>query len=143
MAITDFHLLLFEENASRRASLVEAAGMAGLARLLALGTADEVKDHLNRVVAGATPQERLPTLLLTPLDGPAGLDLLSWMNSRPELRRMVTIGLITPEDGESVGRAYDLRVNSCLIRPADFQGQVDLFQSVRRYWERLNEAPPS
>jgi len=143
MAITDFHLLLFEEDASRRASLVEAAGMAGLARVIALGTADEVKDHLHRVAAGDLPGERLPTLLVTPLDGPPGLDLLAWMNGRPEFRRMVTVGLITPQDGRLVGRAYDLRINSCLIRPDDLQGLVELFRSIRQYWERLNQAAPS
>src|SRR4030095_2449306 len=142
MAITDFHLLLLEENASRRASWVEAAGKAGLARVRALENADAARVYMNRVAAGELPEEQLPTLLLTPLDGPAGLDLLSWLNSRPQFRRMVTIGLIPPQDGQLVGPAYDLRVNSCLILPDEFEGRVDLLRSLRQYWERLNQAPP-
>lgn len=142
MAITDFYLLLLEENASRRASWAKAAGKAGLARMRALENAEEAKAFLNQMSAGELPEERLP-LLVTPLDGQEGLDLLSWLNGRPEFRRMVTIGLISPQDGQLVGQAYDLRVNSCLFQPDDFEGRVDLLRSIRQYWARLNQAPPA
>jgi hypothetical protein len=139
MAITDFHLLLLEDDASRRASLAEAAGKAGVTSLRILAR-EEVRNYLDRVAVGHLERERLPTLLATPLDGASSLRLLAWLNGRPEFRRIITIGLIKPQDGQWVGQAYDLRINSCLVRPDDFDGQVELFRSIRQYWEKLNHA---
>ena len=141
MAITDFHLLLFDDNDERRTSLVRAAQSAGLRQVLSLRDEADVRIHLDRLTQGEVPEGPYPSLVLVPLDGP-GLNLLSWLNGRPLWRRMVTIGLVHPQEGHLIGRAYDLRVNSCLLRPDGFEEQVEFFRSVRRYWEGLNQSPP-
>ena len=141
MAITDFHLLFFDEDDERRASLLRAAERTGLSGVLGLRDEADVRAHLNRLAGGEQPAEWLSTVVLVPLDEP-GLSLLSWLNSRPQGRRMVTVGLVEPQDGHRIGQAYDLRVNSCLLRPEGFEAQVEFFRSVRRYWEGLNQPPP-
>ena len=141
MAITDFHLLLFDDNDERRTSLLRAAQRAGLRRFLGLRDEADVRAHLDRLSRGEPPEGLYPSLVLVPLDGP-GLNLLSWLNGRPLWRRIVTVGLVHPGDGHLIGQAYDLRVNSCLLRPDGFEEQVEFFRSVRRYWEYLNQSPP-
>ena len=140
MAITDFHLLLFDDNDERRTSLLRAAQRAGLRQVLGLRDEADVRAHLDRLALREPAEGLYPSLVLVPLDGP-GLNLLSWLTSRPR-RRMVTIGLVHPRDGHLIGQAYDLRVNSCLLRPEGFEEQVEFFRSVGRYWEDLNQSPP-
>jgi DNA-binding response OmpR family regulator len=130
MAITDFHLLLLEGDPGRRESMLQAAREAGLARVHALSDVAEARNFLD---------ERIPSLLLFDLDAPSGLEILSVVKRRPELRRIVTVGLFDRRDGEALGAAYDLHINSCLVRPNGSEEQVGLFRSLRQYWEGMNQ----
>ena len=141
MAITDFHLLLLEDDPGRRESMLHAAHQAGLERLRAFKDAIEARSYFDGVPEGVTPDGRVPSLLLLNLDDPSGMEILSWLRSRPKLRRVVAVGLFDRRDGQVVGPAYDLHVNSCLVRPDVLDEQVTLFRSLRRYWEDLNQAP--
>jgi len=138
MAITDFHLLLLEHDPRRRESMLQAARQAGLKRLRAFNDAGEARSYFDRMLEG---DGRVPSLLLLSLDEPSGMEILSWLRSRPKLRRVVAVGLFDRRDGQLVGPAYDLHVNSCLVRPDELDEQVTLFRSLRRYWEDLNQAP--
>ncbi len=130
MAITDFHLLLLESDPGRRETMIHAAREAGLASVQA------VSDTAN---ARSVLDGRIPSVLLFDLDAPSGLELLSLVRSRPDLRRIVTIGLIDRRDGQALGPAYDLHINSCLVRPDGAEEQVALFRSLRQYWEGMNQ----
>jgi hypothetical protein len=141
MAIPDFHLLLLEEDPATRDSLLRAAQEAGVACVRALENGADARAYFDELATGRVADGRYPSVFLFRLDRREGLDLLSWVRSRPRLRRLVAIGLIDRHDGQWVGAAYDLHVNSCLVRPADHAGQVELFESLRRYWAQLNQAP--
>jgi CheY-like chemotaxis protein len=141
MAITDFHLLLLEDDPAKRDSLLRAAAEAGVATVRALGNGADARAYFDELAQGRLVGGRSPSVFMLDLERREGLDLLAWVRSRPQLRRLVTIGLIGSQDGRWIGRAYDLHVNSCLVRPDHFAGQVDLFRSLRKYWERLNQAP--
>ena len=141
MAITDFHLLLLENDPATRDSMLRAAAEAGVASVRALETGADARAYFDELAQGRAANGRSPSLFMLDLERREGLDLLAWVRSRPQLRRLVTVGLIGPQDGQWIGRAYDLHVNSCLVRPDHFAGQVDLFKSLRRYWEGLNQAP--
>jgi len=130
MAITDFHLLLLEGDPERRESMVHAARQAGLERVHALSDVAEVRGYIER---------RSPSLLLLDLDAPSGLEMLSLVKSRPDLCGIVTVGLFDRRDGRVLRTAYDLHINSCLVRPDGSEDQVALFRSLRRYWEGLNQ----
>jgi len=130
MAITDFHLLLLEGDPGRRESMAQAARQAGLERVRALTDIADARSYL---------EGRVPSLLLFDLGAPSGLELLSLVKSRPDLRRIVTIGLFDRRDGQALGAAYELHINSCLVRPDGAEEQIALFRSLRRYWEGLNQ----
>ena len=91
MAITDFHLLLLEHDPRRRESMLRAARQAGLKRLRAFNDASEARSYFDRVSEGETPDGRVPSLLLLNLDEPSGMEILSWLRSRPKLRRVVAV----------------------------------------------------
>lgn len=141
MAITDFHLLLLEDDPRRRESMLRAARQAGLERLRAFKDILEARSYFDQVSEGVSPDGRIPSLLLLNLDEPSGMEILSWLRSRPRLRRVVAVGLFDRRDGQVVGPAYDLHVNSCLVRPDALDEQVTFFRSLRHYWEDLNQAP--
>lgn len=136
MAITDFYLLLLDDDPGRRASLEEAARTSGLqGRYHSVRTADDAVNYLQQA------HSRKPSLLMLDLDRDSGVTLLEWLRGRPELRRILTIGLFDQQDGALVNRAYELGVRSCLVRPSAFDDQVAMFHSIRQYWETLNEPP--
>lgn len=141
MAIPDFHLLLLEDDPAMRDSLLRAAQEADVASVRALQDVADARAYFDELAEGRVADGRYPSVFLFRLDRREGLDLLSWVRSRDTLRRLVAIGLIDPQDGQWVGQAYDLHVNSCLVRPSGYTGQVELFQSLRRYWAQLNQAP--
>lgn len=141
MAIPDFHLLLLEEDPAMRESLLRAAAEAGVASVRALESGADARAYFDELAQGRAAEGRYPSLFVLDLERREGLDLLAWVRNRPQLRRLVTIGLLGSQDGRLIGPAYDLHVNSCLIRPDQFAGQVELFKSLRRYWEGLNQAP--
>jgi hypothetical protein len=124
-----------------RDSLLRAAQEADVASVRALQDGADARAYFDELAEGRVADRRYPSLFLFRLDRREGLDLLSWVRSRDTLRRLVAIGLIEPQDGQWVGQAYDLHVNSCLVRPSGYAGQVELFQSLRRYWAQLNQAP--
>lgn len=141
MAMPDFHLLLLEDDPATRDSLLRAAAAAGLAHVRALNSGVDARAYFDELARGREANGRYPSLFMLDLEPPEGLDLLAWVRSRPRLRRLVTVGLIGAQDGQGIGRAYDLHVNSCLVRPDGFAAQVEMFKSLRRYWQGLNQAP--
>lgn len=141
MAIPDFHLLLLEDDPATRDSLLRAAREAGVATVRALQNGADARTYFDELAGGRVADGRYPSVFVFPLNQREGLDLLAYVRSRPPLRRLVAIGLIDHHDGQYVGQAYDLHVNSCLIRPNDYPGQVALFKSLRNYWAQLNQSP--
>ena len=134
MAITDFHLLLLEGDPGRRESMLQAAREAGLARVRALRDDEEARSYFDGV-----PEGRAPSAFLFDLGAPPALEILSLVKSRASLCRIVTIGLFDRRDGKVLGAAYDLHINSCLVRPEGHAERVALFRSLRQYWEGLNQ----
>ena len=133
MRLTDFHMLLIEDNPTRPGPMERAARDAGLnGRIHVVHGRDEAVEYLSR---------RRPSLFLVNLEGSAGLDVLQWMKAQPRLRNMVKVGLLPPSDGIAVSQAYALGLNSCLARPSTSEGLATMFDSIREYWLALNHPP--
>jgi DNA-binding NarL/FixJ family response regulator len=49
--------------------------------------------------------------------------------------------LTTSKAEEDVFRAYDLGVNSFIVKPVTFQSLVDLTLTLNRYWFEIVELP--
>lgn len=86
----------------------------------------------------------LPVLILLDLKLPRrnGLEVLQWLREQPGLKRLPVVILTSSRETPDLARAYDLGVNSYLVKPVDFETLRQLVSTLARYWMTLNENPP-
>lgn len=107
---------------------------------------EELMDYLHRRGKYAhlrnTP---LPGMILLDLNMPRkdGREALKEIKSDPSLRQIPTVVLTTSKAEEDICRAYDLGVNSFIIKPVTFQSLVDVTLTLNRYWFEIVELPPA
>jgi len=85
----------------------------------------------------------LPALILLDLKLPrrSGLEVLSWLKTTAELRRIPVIVLTSSRENVDVDRAYELGVNSYLVKPVEFNALLELIRTLNLYWLVMNEHP--
>jgi CheY-like chemotaxis protein len=84
-----------------------------------------------------------PKLLLVNVDleQQSGFPFLRWLNSERGLNKLPVIGFIGAHDPATIKMAYDLGVNSCLVRPQNPEKWQFMMQLVCQYWLKLNQNP--
>jgi CheY-like chemotaxis protein len=95
-------------------------------------------EYINRTVYP------LPMLVLLDLKLPRrnGLEVLQWLREQPLLRRLPVVILTSSGETPDLERAYDLGVNSYLVKPVDFEALRHLIAALTHYWSTLNISPP-
>jgi CheY-like chemotaxis protein len=85
----------------------------------------------------------LPDLMLLDLKMPRlnGFDVLQWLRQQPGLKRLLVTILTSSDQARDIDRAYDLGVNSYLLKPHGSSDLAELVQRVQRYWLDLNQRP--
>ncbi len=85
----------------------------------------------------------MPILILLDLKLPrrSGLEVLAWIRQQPELKRLLVVVLSSSRESSDLNRAYDLGINSYLVKPVEFRDFVKLIELVETYWLQLNEPP--
>ncbi len=85
----------------------------------------------------------LPGMILLDLNMPRkdGREALREIKSDAALRRVPVIVLTTSKAEEDIYRAYDLGVNSFIVKPVTFKSLVDVTQTLGRYWLEIVELP--
>ncbi|MBU1979206.1 MAG: response regulator, partial [Gammaproteobacteria bacterium] len=83
----------------------------------------------------------LPALVLLDFKLPrkSGLEVLAWMRSQTGLKRMPVVALTSSRERSDVNRAYDLGINSYLVKPVAFDNLMQLVKALGLYWMILNE----
>ncbi len=86
----------------------------------------------------------LPALVLLDIQLPrvTGLDILKHVREKPHTRRLPIVILTSSNEDEDIARSYDLRANSYIRKPVDFDQFVEAVQNLGLYWLVLNELPP-
>ena len=84
-----------------------------------------------------------PALMLLDLKLPrkSGLEVLQWLRQQPGLNRLPVVILSSSKESVDVARAYDLGVNSYLVKPAAFDSLLEMVKTIGLYWFILNEKP--
>jgi CheY-like chemotaxis protein len=82
----------------------------------------------------------LPRLLLLDLKLPrrSGLEVLQWLRSQPELRRIPVLIFTSSKETSDVHRAYDLGANAYLVKPVDMNHLLELLRKVQKFWLEAN-----
>jgi len=85
----------------------------------------------------------LPGMILLDLNMPKkdGREALREIKSDRQLRLIPVVVLTTSKAEEDILRAYDLGVNSFIMKPVTFQSLVDLVLTFSKYWFEVVELP--
>ena len=85
----------------------------------------------------------LPAIILLDLKLPrrSGHEVLVWLKQQPELKRLPVVMLTSSRQTPDVKRAYDLGVNSYLVKPIGFASLLEMMQSFSQYWLNYTELP--
>lgn len=105
---------------------------------------EQLMDYLHRRGNYADQAgQPLPGMILLDLNMPRkdGREALREIKSNPQLRRIPVIILTTSKAEEDIFRAYDLGVNSFIVKPVTFKSLVDVTQTIGRYWLEIVELP--
>jgi len=84
-----------------------------------------------------------PVMVLLDLKLPkvTGLEVLAKMKENPKHRRIPVIVLTSSSDSGDIANAYDLGVNSYIVKPVDFNQFMDVATQINQYWCTLNTQP--
>ena len=87
--------------------------------------------------------EPLPVVILLDLKLPKveGLEVLRQLKSHPEWRTIPVVVLTTSAENADVQAAYQLGVNSYIVKPVDFAAFADVVKQIKVYWLLTNEPP--
>ncbi|MCU0536176.1 MAG: response regulator [Hydrococcus sp. Prado102] len=85
----------------------------------------------------------LPLLILLDLKLPcrSGLEVLKWLRKQPILKRIPVVILTSSKEYIDVNNAYDLGVNSYLLKPVKFEALIKMVKAIDIFWLQLNEYP--
>jgi CheY-like chemotaxis protein len=145
MKIEDLTILVVEDNPTdviliRRA--FEQAKLANPVQFVAHG--DAAVDYLSGQGAYADRSKfPLPILMLLDLKLPrrSGLEVLKWLRSQENLKRLPVVVLTSSKEDRDINAAYDIGVNSYLVKPVEFPGLLEMLKAINLYWLMLNERP--
>ncbi len=85
--------------------------------------------------------EPQPTVILLDLKLPRvdGLEVLRQLKAHPKFRRIPVVVLTTSAENEDVSRAYELGVNSYIVKPVNFDKFMEVASQIELYWTVINE----
>ena len=85
----------------------------------------------------------IPILILLDLKLPrcSGLEVLAWLREQPKLKRLPVVVLTSSNQSSDLNHAYDLGVNSYLVKPVAFNALLEMVKNLNQYWLLLNENP--
>lgn len=104
----------------------------------------ELMDYLHRRNQYSDPATSpRPGIILLDLQMPRmdGFEALGKIKSHPSLGSIPVVILTTSGADEDISRSYQLRANSFIRKPVNFQGLVDAVQALGLYWFQIVELP--
>ena len=85
----------------------------------------------------------LPVVILLDLKLPKvdGLEVLRQMKAHPQFCAVPVVILTTSAEDSDIQTAYQLGVNSYIVKPVDFEKFVQVAEQIELYWTVLNKPP--
>src|SRR5580698_440587 len=105
---------------------------------------EELMDYLRRRGQYThLANQPLPGMVLLDLNMPRkdGREALQEIKADPRLRSIPVVILTTSKAEEDILRAYDLGVNSFILKPVTFESLVEITRTLSKYWFEVVELP--
>ena len=85
----------------------------------------------------------MPAILLLDLKMPFrdGFEVLRWIRSEPRLRKLVVIMFSGSSLEKDVEEAFNLGVNSFVMKPVSFSELLQVIMAIHHYWFGCNHFP--
>lgn len=85
----------------------------------------------------------LPEFVLLDLKLPRkpGLEVLEWLRQQPGLKRLPVVALTSSKLTADINKAYELGINSYLVKPMAFDDLLKMIKALKLYWLTFNEMP--
>jgi CheY-like chemotaxis protein len=137
-------ILLVEDHEDDISLLRNAFKEAGSTGLQVVKNGDEAIDYLEGCGQycdrSAFP---LPSLILLDLKMPrrTGFEVVEWVRAQGGLKRMPIVVLTDSANTDDVNRAYDLGINSYLIKPLELEEIARLVRAFVEYWLIFSKHP--
>src|SRR6266481_326981 len=143
--LKDQIILLAEDDSNDVLLIQRAFQKAGLRNTLkTVRDGDQAISYLSgKGIYSDREQYPLPFLLLLDLKMPGtdGFEVLQWLRSEPELKRLLVVVLTSSNLQADVDRAYELGANSYLVKPVGFDEMLHLVKRFEIYWSEINRTP--
>lgn len=70
-----------------------------------------------------------------------GFDVLRHARAHPTWKQVPFIAFTTSRHADDVTRAYELGVNSYIVKPVDFTSFAEIARTIKSYWLMTNQPP--
>ena len=139
-------ILMADDDSDDRLLTREAANDINLrAELRFVEDGEELMEYLKRRGDYADPvSSPRPDIILLDLNMPrkTGREALNEIKADPELRRIPVVVLTTSNNEDDIVFSYDLGVSSFIVKPAVFDGLVEVMRTLNHYWGDIVCLPP-
>jgi hypothetical protein len=102
------------------------------------------EEALQYIEAHGEPSDmELPTLVLLDLRLPKvdGIDVLRHAREHPVWRQIPFIIVTTSHEDLDISRAYELGVNSYIVKPVEFSAFAEVVKQIKVFWLLMNVPP--
>ena len=102
------------------------------------------REALDFFHAHTTPEDpRLPAVVLLDLHLPKvdGIEVLREARLHPVWKKIPFVVLTTSRENSDISKAYELGVNSYIVKPVNFAAFAEVVQHIKAYWLLINEPP--
>ena len=138
-------ILLVEDNPDDEALTLRAFAKNNIGnRIVVVRDGAEALDWLLKRDQHADRREPDPQIVLLDLKLPKvdGLEVLRQLRDDTRTRLLPVVILTSSKEESDLLRSYELRANSYIRKPVDFDEFMDGVRQLGLYWLVLNEPPP-
>ncbi|OGO07588.1 MAG: hypothetical protein A3K46_06640 [Chloroflexi bacterium RBG_13_60_9] len=138
-------ILLIEDDSNDAALFRRAMRKLNLAtEVTVIEDGEAAIRWLEAKIASSPPEDaEWPWIILLDIKMPrlSGLEVLEWLRKTPGSCRVPVIAFTSSRESADIARAYELGVNSYLVKPLSFDQLKEMIRMLHHYWMDLNERP--